>query len=116
MFDTEHLLTESTYGMLYIWGMQIFVISLFLFLTVKKFTLKSNFVNWVGVHSLMIFAFHRIFFVHLYGPVRAAIGSYLQVPVQNYFWEIWIAIFFCLLLVYGIRKSNMLLIIYGKPQ
>ncbi len=114
VFATEHLLTESTKGMLYIWGMQIFFISLFLLLESKKIVFKNNFLNWVGINSLMIFAFHRIFFVHFYGPCRTALGSILAIPMQNYYWEIWIAIFFCVLMVYGIRRSKMLLIIYGK--
>ncbi|MFA6237377.1 MAG: hypothetical protein WC635_08640 [Bacteriovorax sp.] len=74
-FAHEHDLAQNFSGTLYILGIQAIVISSFLWLERKSIRLKVPVFNWVGMNSILVFSFHRIFFVRILAPISVLIGS-----------------------------------------
>lgn len=74
-FMHEHDLAQTFSGTMYILGIQAIVISSFLWLERKNIKFNVPVITWVGLHSILVFAFHRIFFVRILGPISVLIGS-----------------------------------------
>lgn len=74
-FAHEHDLAQNFSGTLYILGIQAMVISAFLWLERKNIRFNVPVFNWVGINSILIFAFHRIFFVRILAPISVLWGS-----------------------------------------
>lgn len=108
LFSTEHDLAEDFLGSLYIYGAQLILIPSFLWLQMKNVKLKIPFFHWIGVYSILVFAFHRIFMVHIGGPLWAYTTAVVleQRPVNN-FYTAWVLIGFCVFLCWLIKKTNL---------
>lgn len=108
LFATEHDLAKDFLGSLYIYGAQLILIPSFLWFQVKNIKFKVPFFHWVGVYSLLVFAFHRIFMVHIGGPLWAYITGVVleQRPVNNSY-TAWILIIFCVFLCWVVKITNL---------
>ena len=74
-FAHEHDLAQTFSGTLYILGIEAIVISSFLWLEKKSIIFRIPIINWVGLNSILVFAFHRIFFVRILAPLSVMFGS-----------------------------------------
>ena len=108
---TEHDLARTFTGMLYILGIQAFIISLFLLLERKKILLKVPIVNWVGTHSLLVFGLHRILFVRIIGPFFIFLGSLYGFTLGATIIDVYIYIAIALAICYAIKKFRLFEII-----
>ncbi|MBD63780.1 MAG: hypothetical protein CME62_01120 [Halobacteriovoraceae bacterium] len=87
VFFDEYAWCYNIFGLASIVLTIILIISASLFLERKNFGVKLPGINQVGVHSLILFVFHRIFFIYLYLPVRLIAASLGIFPrIENTFW------------------------------
>jgi hypothetical protein len=107
IFEYEYVLAKSGVGMTGILGIQMFVISLVLYLEKIKINPTIPLINWIGKYSLLVFLFHRVFFVHLYVPLRIFIGAHISYPLTNTFTEQFIGISFCVGLTYLVKNGRI---------
>jgi hypothetical protein len=90
IFATEHDLAKNVLGTLYILGIQSLVLLGFLYVECRGKIYKVPVVTWVGVSSLLVFGFHRLFFVHIAGPWWAYLRSvWFELPPVNSTIHIW---------------------------
>jgi hypothetical protein len=110
---TEHLATETFIGTLGIWGIQLYVLSFFLYIErYRNISLKIPVVNWVGEHSLSVFSIHRIFFVFILMPSTVYIYARLDIELVNSFPFIWSCVGITVFTGWFIRKIRMQDIIF----
>jgi hypothetical protein len=107
IFSTEHAMAESTMGLFSVWGIQLFVLCLFLWLERKNIKIKMPFINWLGLNSLAVFASHRIVFIHLYGPCLIFLGAMFGFVPTMGLHTLWPPIFLTAAFVYIIKKKKI---------
>lgn len=108
LFLTEHDLAKDFFGSLYIYGAQLILIPSFMWLQMRNIKLKIPFFHWVGVYSLLVFAFHRIFMVHIGGPIWAyTTGVILEQRPVNNFYTAWTLILACVAFCWVIKVTNL---------
>lgn len=109
LFATEHLKAITFFGTTELLGIQLFVLSLFLLLHYKNIMAPKiiGIFNWIGIKSITIFAFHRIFFLFFFIPVMVFVSAKLDKTVGNNILVIYSAIGIYLLVVFGIIKSKI---------
>jgi hypothetical protein len=109
VYATEHDLAKDWLGMLYLLSIQYLVITGFLYLEGRGFILKLRLFQWIGVSSLLIFGLHRVFFVHIAGPIWAWVrGVWFELPPMHNLFEVWFIIGVFLILCRLIQKSQIL--------
>lgn len=106
-FAHEHDLAQSFSGTLYILGIQAIVISGFLWLERKSIRFKIPVVNWVGLNSILIFAFHRIFFVRILAPLSVLFGSMYGRTLGASTLELYAYVGITIAVCYFIKTSRM---------
>lgn len=112
LFETEHDLAKTFLGSLFIYGVQIFIISFFLFLEKKNISLKVPFFNWLGINSIIVFAFHRIYFVYFAGPLWAYGAAVIfEAPLRHSSFVTWFFIFVLASLCWVAQKTSLFNII-----
>jgi hypothetical protein len=114
VFSTEHDLARTFSGSAYVLGVQAIVISAFVWLESKNIILKFPLLLWVGVNSLLIFAFHRILFVKMIAPLSVLVGSLTGRTLGASIVETFVYIFITLGICYFIKKSRILDIIVQR--
>lgn len=113
LYRDEHLKTTTFPGTVEVLGIQIVVIVLALLAHMKNIRVPKvfNFLVWIGVNSLAIFAFHKIFFLQMWMPVMTWITADMHTTLPNTTWFIWSAIIVHLGFSYWLIKSRILRII-----
>jgi hypothetical protein len=86
-YHYEHEHAKTILGSLYLWGIEISVISLFLYLERKNIKFNSKFFNWVGYNSLFIFLCHKLFFLRIVMPITLFIYAQLGWGLSVTFYE-----------------------------
>jgi hypothetical protein len=107
VFRHEHDLARTFSGTLYILGIQAILISAFLWLERNSVKLNIPVVNWVGKHSIFIFAFHRIFFVRILAPISVLIGSITGRTLGASIWEMYTYVAITIVVCYFIKRTRM---------
>jgi hypothetical protein len=107
IFWHEHDLARTFSGSLYILGIQLIVISTFLWLEKKSIKFKNGFLNWVGRNSLIIFALHRIFFVRIIAPLSVMFGTFFGRTIGATVFEVYIYIGITIAFCYFVKVSRM---------
>lgn len=107
VFLHEHDLSRTFSGTLYILGVQALLISTFLFLEQKGIRFKVPVINWVGLHSIFIFAFHRVFFVRMLAPLSVMVGSLTGRTLGASIWEMYLYVGITLAVCYFIKRSRL---------
>lgn len=113
-FMHEHDLAQTFSGSLYILGIQAIVISSFLWLEKKSIRLNIPVINWVGMNSIFVFAFHRIFFVRILAPLSVMLGSLIGRTLGASTIEMYTYIGITIAVCYFIKVSRMGEIILQK--
>lgn len=109
VYAGEHDLAKDFLGTLYILGTQMLFLMSFLWLEARGVFIKIPLISWVGFYSLFVFGFHRIFFIHIAGPLWAyVLGVWLELPPRNSTLDIWIIIFCYLALCWATLKIRFL--------
>jgi hypothetical protein len=81
----------------------------FLKLEELGFTIKCKPVSWVGVHSLLVFCFHRIYFVFIAGPIWSFYTSVVMArEPYNSTVDIWMIMLFYLIGIWIVFKTRIL--------
>lgn len=107
VFFHEHDLARTFSGTLYILGIQSILISLFLWMEKKSFRLNIPVFNWVGRNSILIFGFHRIFFVRILAPLSILVGTWFNRPIGASTLELYTYVGITLLFCYFIKVSRL---------
>jgi hypothetical protein len=109
VYATEHDLAKDWLGMLYLLAVQYLIIIFFLFLEAKGLILNISLFKWIGASSLFIFGLHRVFFVHIAGPIWAWIrGAWLELAPHYNLLEVWAIIAIYLVFCRLIQTSQIL--------
>jgi hypothetical protein len=113
LYRDEHLKTSTFPGTIEILGIQMVVIILALVAHMKGIKIPKvlSLLLWMGVNSLAIFAFHRIFFMQMWMPVVTWVTAYMHTTIPNNTWFIWSAIGVHLVFSYWLIKSRIFRII-----
>jgi hypothetical protein len=108
VFESEHDLAKTFLGSLSILGIQMMILPLFLFMEKKhKLKIKIPMFTWIGVHSLKLFALHRILFVHIIVPVMLLIVTIINRPLIITWWICWLSTGIVMLVGYFINKTKI---------
>jgi hypothetical protein len=107
VFETEHDLAEEFLGLLSILGVQLMVLSSFLFIEKKGLQLKIPLLHWIGVNSLTIFAFHRIVYVCFLVPFMMIIANLMKTSLINTWYIHWINILIVCCFTWVIQKTQL---------
>ena len=113
-FMHEHDLARTLSGTFYIIGIQAMVISAFLWMEKRSIRFNVPVISWVGMHSLLVFAFHRVFFVRILAPLIVMIGSLTGRTLSASTWELYTYVGITILVCYLIKKTHMGEIILQK--
>ncbi|MGZ3788340.1 MAG: hypothetical protein ACXVLQ_07435 [Bacteriovorax sp.] len=116
VFMHEHDMARTFSGTLYILGVQSIVISSFLWLEKKSIRFNVPVLNWVGVHSILVFAFHRIFFVRILAPLSVMFGSLYGRTLGASIIEMYTYVGITIAVCYFIKVSRMGEIILQKKE
>jgi hypothetical protein len=114
IFASEHFLAETFFGSMFILGIQLILIPLFLLIEKYfNYSIHMPILNYVGVESLSIFALHRVLFVFIFAPVMLFIGTIFNQPLINSTLIIWplCGLVFCI--NYFMKKTKIHEIILG---
>jgi hypothetical protein len=113
ILQTEHDVSKYFFGMAALWGIQIFIVSGFLYLDeIKKIKIKVPVVNWVGQYSLAVFGVHRVFFIKILMPLIIYFSAYFGFAITNSIWHIMFSIIITVAFSYWIKRSNVLKILF----
>lgn len=107
VFETEHDLADDFLGLLSILGVQLMVLSSFLFIEMKGIALKLPLLNWIGVNSLPIFAFHRIVFICFLVPFMMVAASLMNTILLNTWYVCWGSTLIVCLLTWFVQKTEL---------
>lgn len=108
VLETEHLKSYDFFGVLEFLGIQIVIIQLCLWFNKNKPNRLFNILSWIGKKSLIIFFFHRIFFVFIYMPILLRIGAYLNWDIRATVYYTIPAIILEMLFCYFVLKTKVL--------
>lgn len=115
-YGLEHAWVQTVGGSLYIWSCCLFVTSVFLALEGVVPFQKAPLLRWVGLHSLFVFALHKILFVHLVMPLyewwlaSRGLGVSINFPVVLTLTAA------CLGLTWLLQKLRVFEIVVGKGR
>ena len=115
-FAHEHDLAQSFSGTLYILGIEALVISSFLWLERKSIRLNIPLINWVGLNSILVFAFHRIFFVRILAPISVSFGSLYGRTIGASTLELYAYVGITIAVCYFIKSTRMADIILQRKE
>lgn len=105
---TEHLATDSISGTFGVWGIQLYVVSFFLYIEqIRNISIKAPLLNWVGKHSLTVFGIHRVFFVFILMPIIIWFHAKFEITLINSLPFIWLCVFTTVAFGWFIRKIKM---------
>jgi hypothetical protein len=107
IFETENLMVETFANSLYVFGLELVVLAAFLYMERRGLRIRLRPMVWIGVHSLMVFALHRIIFVHIIMPFHVFVSSALGEPLFYSSWFAIVYIILCALAGYFIHKTNI---------
>lgn len=108
----EHFKAQNFWGTWEILGIQCAIISTAIFLHKQGIKDKGlSLLTWIGVNSILVFAFHRIFFVHIFMPIIVFIFSKMNQPIEGTVVMVWSAVILNILFCYAIQKSQVFKII-----
>ncbi|MCB0343644.1 MAG: hypothetical protein KDD66_00930 [Bdellovibrionales bacterium] len=116
VWKEEYLVASQFSGILSIWGIITLIISTGLLIEHLIAPLKVPIVNWIGRYSLLIFAFHLVFFVRVIMPVHFYFGPKLGFPPINTFLMQCLYVFPMIFLCYLIIKSRLLLFMQRQGE
>jgi hypothetical protein len=112
LYAAQNLKASTFWGTIEIIGIQIVVLTLAIMLhlkAIKPYGMK--FLEWTGIYSLTIFAFHRIFFIHMWVPIITYYCAVNDKVLPNdtvfHWFSIAVYLLFCLFLI----KSKMFRIV-----
>jgi hypothetical protein len=114
VLKTEHFFNQSFTGIIFNQSVQILLLTSFLVLHLKKIYIPKNVFHWVGVNSLLVFAFHRIFFIYLIAPFREIIGGVFHLKMSAYTLEVFSYCFISFFMSYLLLKSPIKALIFKK--
>ncbi len=103
----EHMYNLSFSGTCFVQAIQILVLSLFLYAHNCGLHVPRNMFHWIGIHSLLVFGFHRIFFLFIIGPFRELLGGYFEIPMSSHCIEVFTFAFISIALSYLLIKSKI---------
>lgn len=108
LFETEHQLAKDFLGSIYIYGVQLFLIPFFIIMEGRGVVFRIPFFHWLGVNSLTVFAFHRIYFIFIGGPLWAyLVAVVFDSPLSHQSVIIWFNIAICALFCLIFQKTKM---------
>ncbi|MCO4794113.1 MAG: hypothetical protein KC493_10390 [Bacteriovoracaceae bacterium] len=107
VFESEHDLADDPIGLLSILGVQLMVLSGFLFMEKKGIQLKLPILHWVGVNSLTVFAFHRVVFVFFLVPFMMIIANWSGTTLLNNWYVCWGSVLLTFGFTWLIQKLNL---------
>jgi hypothetical protein len=107
VFETEHDLADDILGLLSILGVQLMVLSSFLLAEKKGFSFKIPLLHWIGVHSLTIFAFHRVLFVHFFVPFMMIVANFNKTILINKWYICWGSTLLVCLFTWFVQKTQI---------
>lgn len=108
----EHFKAQYFWGTIEILGIQLVVMQIAVLLHKFKFQGQGlSLLKWMGINSIFIFAFHRIFFVHIYMPIATYVCSVVEHPIVGTWWFMWIGLALHLVFCYVIQKTQIFRII-----
>lgn len=116
VWQEEYMVASQFSGILSIWGCIGMIISSALLFEECIAPVKVAAVNWIGRYSLLIFAFHLIFFVRVVMPVHFYFGPKLGFPPVNIFSVQCLYVFSMIFLCYLIIKSRVLLMMHSQGE
>lgn len=112
LYSTEHAKASTFMGTVEILGIQIAVLASMLLLHFRKIKPRGlKLMEWVGINSLAIFAFHRIFFIHMWMPLVVYYCSVTGQIIPNTTPFLWFSIAMEFAFVWFLMKTKMLRII-----
>lgn len=114
VFATEHSLSRSMLGSFFILGVQALVISAFLWLEERQVRFNIRVINWIGINSILVFAFHRIIFVKIIAPLSTLIHAMMNERLSASTIMIYIYISLTVLICYLLQRSPILKVILKK--
>ena len=114
VFASEHDLSRTFLGTLFILGVQAIVIPLFLWLEENQIKINIRLVNWIGINSILIFAFHRIIFVKVIAPISTLVHAMMNEVLSASTAVIYLYIAITILICYVLQKSPLLNVIVKK--
>lgn len=107
VFKTEHDLSFFAAGNLFLWGAQIILLSLALMTEHLKLSRPLPILTYLGIASLPIFALHRIFYIHIYGPIREFLGAkFMYIPEVTFLGQAF-AIVLLVALVWWVGRTRL---------
>jgi hypothetical protein len=110
-YHYEHEASKSFIGSLFIWGAEVAVISLFLFLERINIKFNLKLFTWIGTNSLFVFLCHKIFFLKIVMPITLFIYAKLGLALTDTFYELFSYIFIVLGMCWIVLRYNLLGII-----
>ena len=112
LYSTEHLKASSFLGTVEILGIQMMVLAAMLFLHLRGIHPRGmKLMEWIGVNSLSIFAFHRIWYIHMWIPVITYICAVNDAILPNTTPFLWFSIAVYLVFMWIMIKTKILRII-----
>ena len=110
IYETENLMIKTFENALYVFGLELIVLGAFLYMERRGLRWNAGILRvfvWIGVHSLMVFALHRVIVVHLIMPWHVFLSSVLDEPLffSSVFGLLYVAL--CVLAGYLIQKTNL---------
>lgn len=116
VWKEEYLVASQFSGILSIWGTIAMIISAGLLFEHCIAPLRVPIVDWIGRYSLLIFAFHLVFFVRVTMPLHFYFGPKLGFPPVNTFLMQCLYVFPMIFLCYLIVKSRVLLFMHQQGE
>lgn len=114
VFFTEHDLAKKFIGLIGIHGIEIVIVSAFLYLKKNKYDINLSFFNWIGRYSLLVFFLHRIIFLKIIMPFRMVIYNLFDYPIRGIFIEFWLYVSMIVLAAWIIKKLKILVFLEGR--
>ena len=116
VFKTEHLLLNSSLGLLGVLGCQLTVLTSAVIMEPKRAIPFGKVLLWIGQHTLLIYALHRVMFIYILGPIRMYVGELMGKPLNNNLLENICFITLTLGIIYLLKRQRVLeTIIVAKP-
>lgn len=107
VFKTEHYLSYTLEGNLYLWGTQLILLAAALKMEKLRISRPIPILSYIGIASLPIFALHRVFYVHIYGPCREFLGAKFNFIPEPTFVAEALAIILVVLLTWFIGRTKI---------
>ncbi|PTU63381.1 hypothetical protein DB032_23405 [Chromobacterium sp. Panama] len=116
IYSAEHELALSFSGLLGILGMEFGVVALVLILHERGIALCWRPLNWIGFYSLTVFIFHKVLFIHLFGPVLQWVTARLDTTMPNNFFLNAFLVLCAVAAAWVIKRSGVVDRLTGSSQ